>query len=550
MNCSKRWQVLGFAVTTALTFPAFAEGEQCSLYRDLPVERQLRRLAIDLKGTVPEMSEYDVVAGKTSLPSEIIDAYMASDEFRLQMRRYHEGLLWTNPSLVLGDVGFSLSTSTVNGNVLHFVSSTTKRRLYRGGDGTHICQSKPQSMLGYDAQGMPNVELMGTDATGDWYAEGYVEIHPYWEADPAKTIKVCAFDAQASATYTLAAPDPDAGTHSCDTMMAIGKTKFCGCGPDLNYCMLTTPVQTRVLTDLREQVLRFVDEFATGNRPYSEILTAKTIHYNGPLVHYFKYLAQRQTLGRTQNAHTAADGTLPDLKYTDADTWVAVEREAPHAGILTLPAYLLRFQTNRGRANRYRIAFLGEYFQPPSTKDANCSKESDDLTQRCVCRNCHVTLEPIAAYFGQFVEAGAMSVRDFASSYATAQECAKSIAPQSSGYCDRFYSIVPDLQDPDIRRYRLKALQYADTAHPAIQPHFDAGPAALAQGDITSGAFHEVAIEHLFEFFMKRPPNLDPTSSDYEGDTLTTIAKEFQSTDDFRLAVRRLVELPLYRRTP
>jgi hypothetical protein len=550
MNRSKRWQVLGFAVATALSSPAFAEGEQCSMYRDLPVERQLRRLAIDLKGTVPDLTEYDAVAGKTSLPAEIIDAYVASDEFRLQMRRYHEGLLWTNPALVLGDVGFALSTSTVNGNVLHFVSSTGKRRLYRGGDGTHICQAKPQSVLGYDAQGMPNVESQGMDGTGEWFAEGYVEVHPYWESDPAKTIKVCAFDAQASETYTLPASDADAGTHSCDTMLAIGKTKFCGCGPNLNYCMLTSVVQTRVLADLREQVLRFVDEFSTGARPYSNILKAKTIHYNGPLVHYFKYLAQRQTLGRTQNAHAPADGTLPDLKYTDTDTWMAVEREAPHAGVLTLPAFLLRFQTNRGRANRYRIAFLGEYFQPPSTKDVNCNPDGDDLTQRCVCRNCHVALEPIAAYFGQFAEAGSMSVRDFAQSYATAAECAQMIAPRSSSYCDRFYSIVPDLQDPDIRRYRLKALQYADAKHPSIQPHFDEGPAALAQADIMSGAFHEVAIEHLFEFLMKRPPNLDPTSADYEGETLAEVAKEFQATDDFRLAVRRLVELPLYRRTP
>jgi hypothetical protein len=159
-------------------------------------------------------------------------------------------------------------------------------------------------------------------------------------------------------------------------------------------------------------------------------------------------------------------------------------------------------------------------------------------------------LEPLAAHFGQFAEAGSISVRDFARSYATPAECAKMVSPQSSGYCDRFYSVVPDLKDPDIRRYRLKALGYADAEHPLIQPNFDDGPAGLAQADITSGAFYEVATEHLFEFLMKRPPDLDPTSSDYEGDTIAEIAKEFQATDDFRLAVRRLVELPLYRRTP
>jgi len=550
MNRNRRWQALGFALTTALSTTAFADGDMCSEHQDLPIERQLRRLSIDLRGTVPDVADYDAVAGQAVLPSDLIDDYLASDEFRLQMRRYHESLLWTNPNLVLGDVGFSLNAVTIGGNVLYYVPSAAKSFLYRGGDGTHTCQNKPQSDLGYDAAGLPKVEAMGKDAAGDWSAEGYVEVHPYWEPDAAKTIKVCAFDAQVNETYTLPDTDPDKGTYSCDTMLAIGKAKSCGCGPELNYCMWGAVVQTQVLASIREQMLRYIDEHTTGGKPYSELLTARTIHYNGPLVHYFKYLAHRQTLSRTQNAHNAADGPLPDLKYTDVDTWVSVEREAPHAGLLTLPAYLLRFQTNRGRANRYRIAFLGQYFQPPSTKDTGCDKEGDDLTKRCVCRNCHVTLEPLASYFGQFAEAGSMAVRDFEQIYPTKKECGKSILPQSAAYCDRFYVPVPDESDPDILRYTLKALQWADAKHPLVQPHFDAGPLELAKADIDSGAFHEIATTHLFEFLMKRSPNLDPTSPDNEGEMLMQIATEFKATDDVKLAVRRLVDLPLYRRTP
>ncbi len=49
---------------------------------------------------------------------------------------------------------------------------------------------------------------------------------------------------------------------------------------------------------------------------------------------------------------------------------------------------------------------------------------------------------------------------------------------------------------------------------------------------------------------MKREPNLDVGSQEYEGDLLATIAKEFQAHEDLRLLVKRLVKLPTYRRMP
>lgn len=536
---------------------ARADEPVCALHRELPVERQIRRLSLDLRGTVPDMADYEAAEGATSVPSEILDAYLASDELRLQMRRYHEALLWTNPSIIIGDTGFALSTVNIGGNVLHYM--TGRRNTYRGGDGTHTCQNKPQSDLGYEPDGRPKAELMGKDNGIDWFAEGWVEVHPYWEPDPNKTIKVCAFDAQASATYTITS-GANAGTYSCDHVLSHGqlsadKKNPCGCGPDLDYCILSGVVQPVVLASMREQMLRLVDMHTVGGRPYSEILTSKTAHYNGPLVHYFKYLGRQQTFTRTQNIPQLADGELPQLGYLDQDTWVEVEREAPHAGVLTLPAYLLRFQTNRGRANRYRIAFQGQYFQPPSTKDNDCAEVGNDLTGRCVCRGCHVTLEPLAAHFGKFLEAGTTVLRDFMPEYATQTACAKAtldndLGPSSTAWCNRYYLPVPSKEDPDIRPYRLKALEYADGDHPLVQPNFDAGPAGLAEQDIASGLFHQVAVVHLFEFLMKRSPDLDVTSPDYEGDILESIAADFQVHDDLRQALRALVSLPAYRRMP
>jgi hypothetical protein len=551
MKTSALWKALAFAIPFTLSGAAFADDNACYLHREMPLERQLRRLSIDLRGTVPDMAEYEALAGKSEIPGEVIDGYLESDEFRLQMRHYHEDLLWTNPSTVLGDVGFALSAQVLpNAGTVYSVGSQAKRKLYRGGDGTHACQDKPQSDLGYDpVTKLPNTDPMPPDGSVPVVAEGWVELHPYWEPDPTKLVKVCAFDAQATESYIVPDGSADAGEHSCDHNLAVGKAKECGCGPSLDYCILSSVVEPAVLGSMREQLLRTVDDQVSGNH-YSDLVQTKQMWMNGPLVHYFKYLGQRQTFSRTQNLHEPADGALPDLAYTDLDKWVLVEREAPHAGILTLPAYLLRFQTNRGRANRYRIAFEGQYFLPPSTKDSDCAVEGDDLTGRCVCRGCHVTLEPLASHFGQFVEAGTTALRNYEREYPTANQCSKGILPVSPAWCDRFYVQAPDPVDPDIRPYRLKALRYADDAHPLVQKNFDAGPGALAKADIDSGLFHQVAARHMFEYLMKREADVDATSLDFEGDTLKKLGEEFQSSNDLKQLVKTLVQLPAYRRMP
>ena len=48
MKPYRRWQALGLTLATLVSSTAFADGEQCYLHRDLSIERQLRRLSIDL----------------------------------------------------------------------------------------------------------------------------------------------------------------------------------------------------------------------------------------------------------------------------------------------------------------------------------------------------------------------------------------------------------------------------------------------------------------------------------------------------------------------
>ena len=43
---------------------------------------------------------------------------------------------------------------------------------------------------------------------------------------------------------------------------------------------------------------------------------------------------------------------------------------------------------------------------------------------------------------------------------------------------------------------------------------------------------------------------MDPTSIDYEGDTLEALAAELEAHDNLKLLVKALVKLPQYRRMP
>ena len=116
-------------------------------------------------------------------------------------------------------------------------------------------------------------------------------------------------------------------------------------------------------------------------------------------------MANVAALGRTINYHSIGDpALLEEPDYMD-ETWRVAARSDIHAGVQTLPAYLLRFQTNRARANRFRIAFTGQYFIPPEqpedAAESDCVEETGDVTQQCTCRYCHQVLEPLAQYWAQ-----------------------------------------------------------------------------------------------------------------------------------------------------
>ena len=106
---------------------------------------------------IPSVDEDEGVEGKEEMPEESIDAYVASDGFRLQARRFHEQLLWSNPSGVrISSAPMKIMNHPFEGTTLEiWAQCAGAPQVYRGGDGSHSCQNKPQSKIGYTLDGTP-----------------------------------------------------------------------------------------------------------------------------------------------------------------------------------------------------------------------------------------------------------------------------------------------------------------------------------------------------------------------------------------------------------
>jgi hypothetical protein len=54
----------------------------------------------------------------------------------------------------------------------------------------------------------------------------------------------------------------------------------------------------------------------------------------------------------------------------------------------------------------------------------------------------------------------------------------------------------------------------------------------------------------MFKFLMKREMNLSPTAPDSELSLLEEMSTDFAAEDDLKKLVKRIVQLPQYRRMP
>jgi hypothetical protein len=496
----------------------------------------LRRLSIDLRGRLPTLDELDSVATNGAVDPSLIESMLQSEEFIAQSRAYHRNLLWTNVTAQrLSNQAWALygprptPPAGVTDPPFYYFHGG-RSHTYRGGGSTNdvACLDQPAT---FDATGAIQTTPDPNDATIQ--REGWVMVTPYWS--PQTQIKVCAFDAQAN----LQATDSSGRTVDCSRSTVKG----CGCGPNLEWCQSAYDgTELTIKNAFDEQLLRFTDGIVRNDRPYTDVLLAKDMEVNGPIAFYFRH----QTNDGQNFLLTGPEQNygLPDLPFDQADSWMEVQRGQGHAGLLTMPAYLIKFQSNRGRTNRFFNAFLCQFFQAPPgglpPADDACQQELD-LTKRCGCKYCHQIVEPNAAYWGRWAEAGVMPLNE------TAPNAGDPAFPSFRMSC-----ADPNTKDPVCKRlyyttpFGPEDMPYAGMLLPYVfaddvrKANIATGPIGIAQSAVDNGNFAACTVKHLWTQYMGR----DVIDAEQPG--LDALSTQFQQGYSFRGLVRRIVTSPEY----
>jgi len=551
-------------LSALLALPAsFAHAQDaCEAAAPMEGQRLLRRLSLDLRGRVPGREDIAAQEGKTAVDAATIDGWLRSPELLEVMRRYHAELLWPNIDQVelIPQQNVLMPIEVAPGDTLWLSPLRSVFARTISGPLYGLCKNEPAQ---FDASGKIIAEpyLSGAGEILS-YQEGYVMVEPWWA--PGTEIKVCGFDAQ-PATRAVACPGPAERypflSPTCDQVQAYAgavgvpfagaevdcSSLFgffapgCGCGPNLRYCQ-STETEVALKKSLLEQELRMVDQVIAEDRPYHQVLTEKTVEMNGPIA---LYLREQSRLSFDLFADPDASSPIADVAPNEADRWVPVTRGGRHSGVLTTPGYLLRFQSNRGRAHRFYNAFECSTFIPggalPSPFEA-CSKH-EDLTQRCGCDSCHKSLEPMAAAWGRFSEYGFAPIDDARFPSTVGASCAAPFASLEAPFrCGRFYELEPVGEEA---AYAGMLNSYVFRTPDQIAT-LETGPRALVDRAIASGSFATCTVRRMWTHFMRRAP-----TADEELGVIPELRDAFVA-DGYKLRglIASIVEQPAYRRLP
>jgi len=507
-------------MSTLLSTPAFAQVcEEDALQSSL---QYLRRLNIDLKGTLPDLAQLQEVIDSTVVPDTLVDELLSSEVFVQEMRNYHLQLLWTNISKQRFTPGIWILRKGVlnnDGTEAYWVRANARSSRYRGAQ--IACTNEPAIIIDGVIQTTPHPE------NAEWQQEGYVEIEPWWA--PGTTVKVCAFDAQTA----LQGPNPSNNNPDriadCSKQVVAG----CGCGENLQWCHANNPKTDGILAQsMAEQMLRYIDGIIRNDRPYTDILLGTDAEINGPISHWLQH--QTQNGGNIFITSSEQNHDVVTIPADGLDTWQPIERYERHAGVLTMPGYLLKYQTDRSRANRFHNAFLCQSFQAPEgglpAADDDCNDEPD-LQQRCGCKYCHAMLEPDAAHWGRWAEAGMTALND--ESFPVVND---TCTTQNNNFLCRIFYLQPDEATHE------KLEEYIGTLYPYVfaseesKDSIEQGPRKLALKAIERGDFAECTVKKVWNYFMHRAP------LDSEADTISALANDFAGDNyNFKNLVKRII---------
>ncbi|MBX7114649.1 MAG: DUF1585 domain-containing protein, partial [Myxococcaceae bacterium] len=198
---------------------------------------------------------------------------------------------------------------------------------------------------------------------------------PYWDTSGATTVTSCAIEAQTNAVNP-------ATLSSCETG-AFTSDRSCGCGQNFRRCEYaegTTQVHASRVNAVNDEPLQIIDSVVRRDEDYFNILTTRRSFMNSTLSSFYR---EKLGIGVWTVSPPTSLEAMPAIDDTGSATeWVEYTRDENASGVLTTPAYLLRFPTQRARVNEFYEAFLCKHFAPPAgakvpAADDACNRENN-----------------------------------------------------------------------------------------------------------------------------------------------------------------------------
>jgi hypothetical protein len=506
-----------FLLALALSAAPTSHASELSPY--LAPERTLlehaRAVSLDVRGVVLTLDEVEAIRTAGELDDATLDSWLASEGFADQVVRHHQTLFLNNVDPYGERLRYLRGYYASSGYI--FYTYYRQHQLRDGGACT-----------GYDADvnalNQPQSWITRSDGSID---EGAVDVVPWW--DSTVTLRVCARDAQLT--------EISSSGNDCRTLEGDGDTE-CGCGPNLKWCNFEYRSGHEDFNrSMSEAISRRVWDVVYEDRDYTTLLTEPSIYVNGPLVDFYK---NRVGFSNVFELPVPVED-LPDIPRDDFDTWVNLPTDTHYAGALTEPGWLLRFTTNRGRANRFFTEFLCGEFLPPEGGIMEIAEENPtpDLSQKPVCMDCHTVLEPWSAYWGRWRESGTVYYSEEV--YPTYSEECAACAPycgSTTGCGDYMLNPEHPHEEPYVGYFKPYVFLFGD-----MQDHPTMGPALWAETISDDGRLARCAAEKAAIWLLGKPER------EISAEVIDGWADDFTASGlSYQALVRAIVTSPAYGR--